>query len=69
MALMKEAAHEVAFTGPEVEHLDGCPADRIERHDQTRPRDGRTLSVTRCIDCGAQRVDPVNGRFVRQGEH
>lgn len=50
----------------EVEHLDGCPADRIERYDQVRPSDGQTLTTTRCIDCGAQRVD--TGRVTRRKE-
>ncbi len=68
MTATKEAAPEAASTRSEVEHLDGCPADRIERYDQTRP-DGWALIVTRCLDCGAQRVDPADGRFTRQKEH
>ncbi len=51
----------------QVEHLDGCPADRIERYDQTRPSDGQAMTTTRCIDCGAQRVDP-SGRVARREE-
>lgn len=51
----------------DVEHLDGCPADRIECYDQTRPSDGQAMTTTRCIDCGSQRVDPT-GRVARRQE-
>lgn len=51
----------------DVEHLDGCPADRVERYDQTRPSDGQGMTITRCIDCGSQRVDPT-GRVTRREE-
>lgn len=68
-ATIDEAAHTVATARParDVEHLDGCPADRVERYDQTRPSDGQAMTTTRCIDCGSQRVVP-SGRFTRQKE-
>lgn len=68
-ATIHEAAHEVASGRPakEVEHLDGCPTDRVERYDQTRPSDGQAMTTTRCIDCGSQRVDP-SGRVARREE-
>ena len=64
-----EEATKVSSSRPtkEVAHLDGCPADRVERYDQTRPSDGQVMSTTRCIDCGSQRVDP-SGRFTRREE-
>ncbi len=38
-------------------HLAGCPADdRTERYDARRP-DGRTVTVVRCVQCGAHTVD------------
>jgi hypothetical protein len=68
-ATIQEAAPEVASArrSKEVEHLDGCPADRVERYDQTRPSDRQAMTTTRCIDCGSQRVDP-SGRFTRREE-
>lgn len=68
-ASIHEAAPELgsARKTTRVEHLDGCPADRIERYDQTRPSDGRAMTTTRCIDCGSQRVDP-SGRVARREE-
>jgi hypothetical protein len=68
-ATIQEAAPEVASArrSKEVEHLDGCPADRVERYDQTRPSDGQAMTTTRCIDCGSQRVD-LAGRVTRQKE-
>jgi hypothetical protein len=66
-ATIQEAAPEVASARPAVDHLDGCPADRVERYDQTRPSDRQAMTTTRCIDCGSQRVDP-SGRFTRREE-
>jgi len=66
---IQEAAPAAASARParDVEHLDGCPADRVERYDQTRPSDRQAMTTTRCIDCGSQRVDPT-GRFMRRKE-
>ena len=68
-ASIHEAAPELATARKttHVEHLDGCPADRVERYDQTRPSDGTAMTTTRCIDCGSQRVDP-SGRATRREE-
>jgi len=68
-ATIQEMAPEVgaARRSEDVDHLDGCPADRVERYDQTRPSDGQAMTTTRCIDCGSQRVVPT-GRFTRQKE-
>lgn len=65
-----EATHTVASPRltKEVAHLGGCPADRVERYDQTRP-DGQVMRTTRCIDCGSQRVDPSGPLHAAKGEH
>lgn len=59
--------------GPELAeryHLEGCPSERIERYPAGKPRKvvdengnvavaQRTVIVTRCVDCGGERVtDP-----------
>lgn len=36
-------------------HRDGCPKGRSESFTATNPR-GEALTVTRCIDCGADAV-------------
>lgn len=66
-ATIQEMTPEVASARPAVDHLEGCPADRVERYDQTRPSDRQAMTTTRCIDCGSQRVVPT-GRFTRQKE-
>jgi hypothetical protein len=44
------------------QHRLGCPARRLERFERTRPRDQAVMTITRCIDCGAQVVeDPTTG--------
>jgi hypothetical protein len=40
---------------PAREHLDGCPAERIETFSATRPS-GEKLVVVRCISCGGQAI-------------
>jgi hypothetical protein len=60
---------------PDIRHLDGCPAERIEafRHDSPRRRtteDGEeilaytAMSVVRCGDCGEQLVRKDQGKLV-----
>lgn len=55
-------------TLPERDHLEGCPAERVERYEAPRPRktlndDGEPVIVhskvvvIRCIDCGGERVE------------
>lgn len=39
-----------------IRHLDGCPAERTEEYQAQRPG-GDTVSVARCVDCGASTVD------------
>ncbi len=39
-------------------HRDGCPADRIEMFGNEGPRGAFT--VTRCLDCGEQAVEPAD---------
>lgn len=34
-------------------HQSGCPAERSESYHLRRPRDGATIHVQRCVDCGA----------------
>lgn len=53
-------------TAPSVHHFDGCPEepDRVESYTATRPTvvNGynvhTTVSVSRCIECGAHTVWP-----------
>ncbi len=68
-ATIQEAALAGASARPakDIDHLDGCPADRVERYEQRRPSDGQAVTTTRCIDCGSQRVD-LAGRVTRQKE-
>ena len=47
-------------TLPVTEHASGCPAERIEEYTSRRP-DGTTVAVTRCMDCGGQRVKEQHG--------
>ena len=42
-------------TKVEIRHKDGCPADRIESYESTRPN-GDVVTVTRCLDCAEQVV-------------
>lgn len=42
-----------------VTHLDGCPNGRSESFGATSPG-GDELTVTRCIDCGADTVTKGN---------
>ena len=42
-----------------VTHLDGCPKGRSESFGATSPG-GDALTVTRCIDCGADTVTKGN---------
>ena len=42
-----------------VTHLDGCPSGRSESFGATSPG-GDQLTVTRCIDCGADTVTKGN---------
>lgn len=44
-----------------LEHFDGCPAERTE----TYAWEGATVS--RCLDCGAQRVEERSERPADQG--
>lgn len=44
----------------ERDHLEGCPAERVESFPNRKPPMGgmpaRDVIVTRCMDCGEQRV-------------
>lgn len=38
---------------PDVPHLEDCPASRTETYEAEGSRG--VLSITRCVDCGAQK--------------
>ena len=48
-----------------ITHLDGCPQGRSESFGATSPG-GDDLTVTRCIDCGADAVS--KGKAVAESE-
>ena len=46
-----------------LDHLQGCPAERVESYHAHRParegqREGDPVTVTRCIECAAETVRP-----------
>lgn len=45
-----------------IQHLRGCPADRLEATTSARPSNqgGGAVSVARCIDCGEQATNDRN---------
>lgn len=61
------AAEPAAAPDRQPDHLDDCPAERIESYTTLRPRDRQFMKTTRCIDCGAQRVD-ATGRYDQKKE-
>lgn len=40
-------------TKPDLDHLDGCSAERIETYTASTPS-GDEVQVIRCVSCGAQ---------------
>lgn len=38
-------------TEPQLDHLDGCPAERVEAYTASSE-----VQVVRCVECGAQNV-------------
>lgn len=52
---------------PHHEHRAGCPQepDRTESWEAKRTRDGKTVRIIRCIDCGAQVAEDAEGVLTR----
>jgi hypothetical protein len=67
----EEAAAKVASARQvnDVDHREDCPKTigRTEEYENIRPKDGQIMTITRCQDCGNQRVTPT-GRFTRSQE-
>ncbi len=65
---------EAVLTLPERDHLEGCPMSRVERYEAARPgkvvllangqaarASDTTVIVTRCVECGGERVTDTEG--------
>jgi hypothetical protein len=59
----KEPEERIVKASTRLNHLERCPAERIEAYHETRPPrpaqaiPAQPVTVTRCIDCGAHVVD------------